>query len=266
MITSTANEKIKLIRKLKERKFRSESGLFFAEGTKIILDALNTGAEIQQLIIAPELIRTDGAKKILQMGTESQMDVLEVIPSVFQTLAAKENPQGIAGVLRQEWSSAEEVLQDFSGLWLALYEVADPGNLGTIMRTMDAVGGKGIFLVDNCTDPFDPVSIRASMGALFSLKLCRVTLQEFSSIIKKNLLYTLGTSDEAKTDFHNENYRKDMILCMGSEREGLPSKIINVCSGMVSIPMLGISDSLNLAVATGIVLYEILDQIRSKNT
>ena len=265
MITSTANERVKEIRKLRERKYRSETGFFLAEGTKIVLDAINSGVVVQQLVIAPELIHTKGGRKALELAAHKNMEVLEVSTSVFNSISEKDNPQGIAGVFVQTWTDSLSIDTSNLGLWLGLFEVADPGNLGTIMRTMDAVGGKGLFLIDNCTDPYDPSAIRASMGAVFSQKLCKMSKLDFVDKIKSNSLYAIGTSDAAIKDFHDQRYQKEMILCMGSERQGIPSDIKEVCAATVSIPMLGTGDSLNLAVATGIVLYEILHQTMKNN-
>jgi TrmH family RNA methyltransferase len=215
------------------------------------------------LIFSNELIRTEGARKILDFSQENGVETLEVSASVFNAISVKENPQGIAAVFSQTWRSVDDVFGDISGLWLALYEVADPGNLGTIIRTMDAVGGKGILLVGNCTDPYDPGAIRASMGAIFSLDLCKIERSKLIDLIHQRKILAIGTSDKARTEFHQQEYQKNMILLMGSEREGLSQDLQAVCTGMVSIPMMGIGDSLNLAVATGVVLYEILNQVRT---
>ena len=140
--------------------------------------------------------------------------------------------------------------------------VSDPGNLGTIMRTAEAVGSRGIILLGHSTDPYDPTAVKASMGAIFSLELAQSDWDSFLFWEKKNQLTIVGTSDSAKTDYQKVEYRRPMILLMGSERHGLPDEKQSACDHVVFIPMEGRTDSLNLAVATGVMLYEIYNQTR----
>jgi TrmH family RNA methyltransferase len=130
------------------------------------------------------------------------------------------------------------------------------------MRTVDAVNTKGIILVENCTDPYDPGAIRASMGAIFSNKLVKCGLPEFIEWVETNKITVIGTSDAANTYYRDVIYPEDMVLVMGSERQGMPGALLKACKRVVSIPMNGISDSLNIAVATAIILYEVFDQKR----
>jgi TrmH family RNA methyltransferase len=148
--------------------------------------------------------------------------------------------------------------------WVALSNVANPGNLGTIIRTCDAVGIEGIILLDRSTDPYDPTALRASMGAHFSIKLVKAGFQELVAWKQTNRLALIGTSDGAELDYHLARYPQKFVLLMGSEREGLTSNQMEQCDLMVRIPMLGRSDSLNLAVATGVILYEMYNQMRDK--
>jgi len=260
LITSLSNNQIKQIRKLREKKYRSETGLFFLEGIRIVIEALQTSGFVEQLIICRELINGDKALEAVKDAQEKNISILEVNEDVFKSLSGKEGPQGVAAVARQRWSNIEEIRNPVEGIWIALYQVADPGNLGTILRTLDGMGGKGIILLDNCTDPYDPSAIRASMGTIFSKSITKLNSEDFVSLIRKNNIKVVGTSDAAKKDFRSYHYNKDMVLLMGSEREGLPEKLVEVCDEVVSIPMLGKADSLNLAVASSIMLYEIAAQ------
>ena len=165
-------------------------------------------------------------------------------------------------MIRQQWLSLEEIQPGAGDLWVALDEVADPGNLGTILRTHDAVGGKGVILLGHATDPYDPSAARASMGALFSQCLVRASFEEFSAWKQKLNIPLIGTSDSAQIDYQKIHYPASMVLLMGSERQGLDEAHIRLCDSMVRIPMVGTSDSLNLAVATAVVLYEIFNQRR----
>jgi TrmH family RNA methyltransferase len=198
------------------------------------------------------------------LAAARNISVLELEASVFTWLSQKEHPQGIAAVCQQRWQSLEELVPTPGNLVVALDSVADPGNLGTILRTLDAVCGKGIILLDQSTDPYDPGAMRASMGALFNLELVRASLSEFIAWKKLHALKVIGTSDAAADDYFGYAYPDAMVLLMGSERKGLTPAHLKICDGVVSIPMSGSADSLNLAVATAVVLYEIFNQRRTQ--
>lgn len=262
MITSTANEQIKAIRKLRDRKYRTESGTFYIEGIRIVLEALDVPERVKTLLFAPELMQSQMAEEAIQKAGADGVNILEVSQSAFESFSLKEGPMGLAAVVAQKWELLENIQPAKMGLWVGLDSVADPGNLGTIMRTMDAVGAKGILLIDHCTDPYDPSAIRASMGAVFSLRFIKTTPDDFLRWTKSAEIQTFGTSDAAKTDYLSLQYPENMILLMGSERQGLQKSLMDACNNRVSIPMAGKSDSLNLAVATGVMLYEIYNQKR----
>jgi len=257
IISSEANQQIKMIRKLKDRKFRQESGQFFLEGIRIVKEALDAGDSISQLIVARGLIENVTGQKTIEQAEIDGVPILEVTDEVFRSISSKDGPQGLAAVGKQKWSSLEDIGKPIDGTWIALYQVADPGNLGTILRSLDGMGGKGILLIDNCTDPYDPSAIRASMGAIFSKKIVKVNSNDFEKWIKQNSIHLIGTSDAAIKDFRSQRYPSDMVLLMGSEREGMPETLEKLCHSVVSIPMVGKADSLNLAVASSILLYEI---------
>jgi TrmH family RNA methyltransferase len=140
--------------------------------------------------------------------------------------------------------------------------VADPGNLGTILRTCDGAGAHGVILLDHSTDPYDPTAMRASMGAIFTQKLVKTDFDHFSAWIKAFSIAVIGTSGASEVDYHSFQYPKQFVLLMGSERQGLAENYLALCSQVISIPMLGYNDSLNLAVAAGVVLYEIYNHVR----
>lgn len=273
MITSLSNERIKAIRKLQERKSRQESGLFFIEGLRIVAEALEQAtagrAKLDTLVVAPDLLKSSFGQQIVVDQRARGTPVLEVSAEVFERLSVKEGPQGIAAVMHQRWLPLGEIrLEAGKGLssrtWVALDSVADPGNLGTILRTHDAVGGQGVILLDQSTDPYDPSAVRGSMGALFTQMLARASFAEFATWKKQHAYLVIGTSDKANLDYHAYRYPPELVMLMGSERQGLQEHHLALCDAVVSIPMLGKSDSLNLAVATAVVLYEILNQRREK--
>jgi RNA methyltransferase, TrmH family len=265
LITSTANPSIKQIRKLREKKERLNTGLFYIEGLRIVIEALQQGAGVECLVVAPDLLTSEFGWQKVEEENRRGIQVLQVSQAVFTSLASKENPQGIAAIVRQRWQDAGALRLDDQDIWVALDSVADPGNLGTILRTNDAVGGKGIILLDNSTDPYDLTTIRASMGAIFSQSLVKTTFEQFLQWKQAHNYLLVGTSDGASNDYRQASYPLPIILLMGSERMGLSEDHMRACDQMVSIPMAGRSDSLNLAVAAGVMLYEIFNQHREKS-
>jgi TrmH family RNA methyltransferase len=263
-ITSPANPQIKQIRKLRDRKERETTGLFFIEGIRIVMEAIQLEAPVEKILLCTELLTSPTALKDIEAYSQrTETPILEVNGEVFKSLSVKDGPQGVGAVVRERWMSLDELHLSAGDVWIALDSIADPGNLGTILRTNDAVGGRGLILLDHCTDPYDPSAVRGSMGALFSQNLIRATLADFSTWVNRNKIAVIGTSDKAEQDYFFADYPDPLILMMGSERMGLSPAHFAICDDVVSIPMLGRSDSLNLAVATGIVLYEILNYRRN---
>jgi TrmH family RNA methyltransferase len=173
----------------------------------------------------------------------------------------KENPQGIAAVLQQRWHSLEDAaLHKENSLWIALDSIQNPGNLGTILRTGDAFGAQGILLLDHSTDPYDPTALRSSMGSVFSQRLVRLTLKELEIFLQAHLVTMVGASGASPVDYFQVHYPAGLILLMGSEREGLTEKHLQLCDYSVRIPMVGRSDSLNVSVAAAVILAEISKQ------
>lgn len=267
MITSFSNERVKFIRSLQERKFREESGMFFVEGLRPVAEAIAQDAVIDSLIVSPELLNSDFGLELITRQRAQGTPVIEVSRAVFLRISNKEGPQGLAATVQQRWYRFEDIkiiekAQPTSRTWVALDSVADPGNLGTILRTHDAVGGEGIVLLGQSTDPYDLSSVRGSMGALFSQRLVKGSYNEFAEWKKQASVPVIGASGAARVDYTSLQYPDPCILLMGSERQGLSERYLNLCEEVVSIPMAGASDSLNLAVATAVILYEIYNQRR----
>ena len=262
IITSFANQKVKLIRKLEQKKYRQETGLFFIEGLRTVGEAVQMGAPIQALVFAPDLLVSEFGQSLLDHPAVEKVDRIEVSQEIYEKIAHKQGPQGIGALVHQDWRDLEAIEPQPSDLWVALDAIADPGNLGTIMRTSDAVCARGIILLGNSTDPHDPTAVKASMGAIFSLELVRTEWEAFTQWKKSHSLTMVGTSDSAREDYQKVSYQRPSILLMGSERHGLSPQQQSTCDHMVFIPMAGRSDSLNLAVATGVMLYEMYNQFR----
>lgn len=266
IITSFSNPKVKAIRKLEDKKARLATGLFFIEGLRTVGEAIQTGASIESLVIAPELLISEFGQSLLTHESVRDIERITVSREIYEKIAHKQGPQGIGAVVRQKWHAVEALTVKASDLWVALDQVADPGNLGTIMRTADAVGCQGVILLGPSTDPHDPTAVKASMGSIFSLKLVATEWEVFNAWRKDNQITLVGTSDSAHTDYQAVQYPQPLTLLMGSERHGLSDEMITACDALVRIPMRGRADSLNLAVATAVVLYEIHNQSRKLDT
>lgn len=263
MITSTGNASIKRIRALRHRKERERTGTFYVEGIRLVAEALNVGVELDAAVVAPDLIKGDYGRHTVERLRESVALYLEVTAPVFESLSQKEGPQGIAAVARQRWLGPAEIEPSGGLPWVALEAVADPGNLGTILRTSDAVGAPGVILLGPSTDPHDLAAVRASMGAIFSQRLVRASPTELSAWKDRHRAFVVGTSDAGDRDYTEIRRPLPAVLLMGSEREGLGDEALALCDLVARIPMVGRSDSLNLAVATGVMLYHMFEQTRS---
>lgn len=257
IITGSSNPAIKRIRALQARKQRDASRTFFAEGIRIVGEAVETGASIETLVVAPDLLTSEYGHDLVRRSGSAGTPVLTVSGDVFRGLSGKDGPQGLGGVVRQRWSRLKEVDPGAGLCWIALDKVADPGNLGTIVRTADAVGAAGIILVGPSADPYEPTALRGSMGAIFSQQLVRTEWNDLTVWIRESGSSLVGTSDAAALDYREAEYGHPLVLLMGSEREGLSMEQQEACDLLVRIPMVGRSDSLNLAVATGIILYAV---------
>jgi RNA methyltransferase, TrmH family len=262
IISSTSNSQVKIIRKLRDRKARQESGLFYIEGLRIVGEAFEQGAKIQTLIAGHNMLTSTFGIQLVTKAIRQGIPILEVTKEVFESIALKEGPQGIAAVVEQNWTPLEDVSMQEKSLWVALDSPQDPGNVGTILRTLDSVGGEGLILVDLATDPYDPTSVRASMGSIFNLKIVKCDFEDFADWKEKNGVSLIGTSGAAENDYHYTTYPSSLVLLMGSERVGLLDHHFALCDQLVRIPMVGKSDSLNLAVSTAITLYEIFNHHR----
>ena len=260
LITSTANARVKLIRALRTLREREHSGLAYVEGIRPTIEALQLHAPIDLLVVAPDLLTSDFARDALDAALADGVEVMEVSSAVFRSISDRDGPQGLGAIVRQQWLSLPDVRLAEGDRWVALASVADPGNLGTILRTCDGSDAEGVILLDTSTDPYDPAAMRASMGAVFSRRLVRTSFEAFAEWARGERATVVGASDRAPETYREADYGARTVLLMGSEREGLTTEQQTLCDRMVSIPMLGRADSLNLAVATAILLYEVLDR------
>lgn len=256
VITSLTNDRIKAIRALDMRKERRETGLFVAEGASILVTAREAGFTPTSLVYQTGASSNSVSRSLVSWALAAGADVLEVSEAVLAKLSSKDNPQAMLGVFRQRWAELPKTAaaQD---CWLALEEIRDPGNLGTILRTVDAVGAKGVILIGNACDPYSREAVRATMGSVFSVPLVKTSREAFLSWRADWPGDVVGTHLEAREDFRRADYRGPVLLVMGSEGPGLSESLTRSCSRLVKIPMAGKLDSLNLAVATALTLYQI---------
>ncbi len=257
-ITSLQNDKIKAVRALDMRKTRRDTGLFVAEGASVLISARDAGWSPQTLLYEPSGAQSDLIRGLVKNALGAGADVLEVTPAVLAKVASKDNPQAVLGVFAQRWANVPAV-GDLAAdqLWLALEEVRDPGNLGTIIRTVDAVGAAGIILIGNCCDPYARECIRATMGSIFAVPLVRMTQDEFALWQKDWPGDTAGLHLKGAEDFRTAQMKEPVLVVMGSEGPGLSERLTSLCTRRLKIPMAGRLDSLNLAVATALTLYQL---------
>lgn len=259
-ITSPSNPKIKLINSLYLRKYRKETGLFLAEGLRSVIEAMDCGAVPEQLVFSEGADLHDGLQRAIDTTSARGGLCLKVGPAVLEKLSRKENPQTVIGVFKQKLTPITAISPEKSKCWVALEEVRDPGNLGTIIRTVDGVGADGVILVGQCCDPFSVESVRATMGSLFSVPVIPARREEFLDLVSTWPGAVVATALNDRTvDFREADYKKPLILVMGNEQAGITESVQNAVHQTVKLPMNGRADSLNLAIATGIMLYAAME-------
>lgn len=258
----TLPEIVKQVRQLRGPAERERTGTYYIEGARIVAQAIEAGAEVTLGVIAPELIEGAHAVNTVEALRATGAPMVELSASAFESISFKENLQGIGAVVKRRISSLADISKTEARVWVALDGVGNPGNLGAIMRTCDAVGAAGLLLLGATTDPHHPTAVRASMGSLFALRIIRTNFAELVRWKRKHGYTVIGTTPDVEQEYQQVTYPSPAILLMGSERLGLSPQQQEACDMLVRIPMIGTCDSLNLGVATSIVLYEIFQQQR----
>lgn len=258
IITSLQNERVKFVRSLRMRKVRNETGLFVADGVSVVIAARDQGWLPRTLIYAETEKQSKAARGLMEWAAAGGAECLEVTEPIIAKLAQRDNPQNVVAVFDQRWTTPPNGENErVESVWLALEEVRDPGNLGTIIRTADAVGASGIILIGASCDPYSPEAVRATMGSIFSVPLARAQAEPFRAWLKGWPGDVVGTHLAATIDFRTASYKGPVLLLMGSEGSGLSEQMQAACTQLVKVPMAGRLDSLNLAVATALALYQI---------
>ena len=256
-ITSLTNPTVKAVRALHMRKEREESGLFLAEGLKIVVEALDLGHAPRILMYGPDAASHPQLQRAVQATQAANGEVIEVGRDVLEKVSKRDNPQAVVAVFPQIYTPLSDITPQAAPCWVALQAVRDPGNLGTIVRTADSAGCGGVILVGDCTDPYSVEAVRATMGSVFAIKIAKATVEEFLDWRKTWPGSVVGTLLSATTDYRQADYKTPALILMGNEQQGLPPDLAAACDVNVKIPMRGRADSLNLAVATGIMIYTV---------
>ena len=257
-VTSLANPLVKDIKALALKKFRDQQNAFLAEGLKLVIDALELGWTIRTLVFAKSGKGNPAVEKVAARTVAAGGLVLEVSEKVLSAITRRDNPQMVVGVFAQRWTALKDVRPKGDDVWVALDRVRDPGNLGTIFRTADAVGAKGVILVGETTDPFSIETVRATMGSVFAVPVAKTDTAAFLQWRKGFPGLVVGTHLKGAVDYRTIDYGgRPVLLLMGNEQQGLPDELAAACDRLLRIPQAGRADSLNLAVATGVALYEI---------
>jgi TrmH family RNA methyltransferase len=256
LISSRSNPLVLQVRALFQKKGRDETKLFLVEGIHHVGEAVEAGWEIETLLYAPDLLTSDFALRLLDDLSRRGVRVTALISDLFADLAGKDNPQGILAVVHQRHLTLEYLTPENFHFGAAIVSPQDPGNVGAILRTLDAVGSNGLFLLEGGVDLYHPSVVRASMGTLFWKPVIQAFFNDFVQWVRKNGYRLVGSSAHATTDYRSlQPADVPTILVLGSEQKGLTPKQVAACDMVVSLPMRGRASSLNLAVAAGILLY-----------
>lgn len=257
-VTSLANPLVKDIKALALKKFRDEQHAFMAEGLKLIIDALDFGWSIRTLVFAKSARGNQAAEKAAARTVAAGGTVLEVSEKVLTAITRRDNPQAVVGVFSQRLLPLKEIRPAAGDVWVALDRVRDPGNLGTVIRTVDAVGAKGVILIGDATDPFSLETVRATMGSIFAVPVAKASQEAFLAWRKGFTGLVAGTHLKGAVDYRSVDFGgRPVLLVMGNEQQGLTDELAQSCDRLLRIPQAGRADSLNLAVATGVMLFEI---------
>jgi TrmH family RNA methyltransferase len=256
-VTSLTNPTVKAVRALHMRKEREQTGLFLAEGLKLTTDALDLGHTPKILLYGPEAAGQPLLRRAAAATAAAGGDVVEVNRAILEKVSRRDNPQTVVAVFAQAFAQLDALDPASAACWVALESIRDPGNLGTIVRTADAAGAGGVILVGETCDPYSVEAVRATMGSVFATPLYQATAAEFIARRAGWPGSVVGTLLSAATDYRAAEYRRPTLILMGPEQAGLNPALAAICDLNVKIPMRGRADSLNLAVATGIMIYAV---------
>jgi TrmH family RNA methyltransferase len=248
---------VKRLRSLRDKKARREEGLFLAEGLRILAEARDSGRLPEIVAFSAEGARHPLAAEIIAATEAAGGDAIETDPDILSKMSGKDNSQMLLGAYRQPSTALERIDRSKAPLWIVAQALRDPGNIGTILRTGDAVGAGGLILIDDCADPFSVEAVRASMGAVFTQDIATARWPEFIQWLRTGEGQLVGTSLKATHDYLDTDYRRPCFLLIGNEQQGLPGDYEAECDLLVKIPMARRADSLNAAIAAAVMAFAI---------
>ncbi|MGX7951969.1 TrmH family RNA methyltransferase [Tsuneonella sp. HG249] len=262
-ITGFSNPTVKALRSLRDKKHRKAEGKFLAEGLRLLTDARESGMLPETLVMAegreshPLLAALEA--DVLAAGGE----VIETSEEILSKITGKDNPQAISGVFAEFNTGLQRIERFIAPIWLVVQAVRDPGNLGTMLRTADAVGAGGLILIDDCADPFSVEAVRASMGAVFTVPIAQARWEEFLPWLREGAGQLVAASLREAVPYRGAPYEAPCFILVGNESRGLPDEYEAACDLRVTMPMRGRADSLNAAVAAAVLAYEVLASLES---
>jgi len=256
-VTAFSNSTVKLLRSLRDKKARRAEGLFLAEGLRILTEARDSGRLPEIVAFSAEGARHPLAAEIIAATEAAGGDAVETTPDILSKMSGKDNPQMLLGAYRQPDTGLERIDRSAAPLWIVAQALRDPGNIGTILRTGDAVGAGGLILIDDCADPFSVEAVRASMGAVFTQQVAAARWPEFLVWLRSGDGQLVGTSLKATRDYLDAEYRRPCFLLIGNEQQGLPADYEAECDLLVKIPVEGRADSLNAAIAAAVMAFAV---------
>lgn len=261
-ITAFSNPLVKRVRALREKRHRREEGLFLAEGLRILAEAEEAGLLPDMIFFAGDSAQHPIVRRLTAAVEERGGDAIQTSRDILHKLSGKDNPQVVLGVYRQFDTSLSRIDRSSADIWLVAQAMRDPGNLGTMLRTGDAVGAGGLILIDDTVDPFSVEAVRASMGAMFTQQIAQARWDEFLPWLRAGAGQLVGLSLDSSEDYRRPAYVAPTFLLVGNEAQGLPDDYAAACDMRVKIPMLGKADSLNAAISCAVMAYEVLGRYR----
>jgi len=240
-----------------DRAHRDARRTFFVEGVRNVVQAIESGFHIETLVCSEKLLIVPIARRLVRDRCRSGTPTVHVTPETFRQISTTHHASGVGAIVAQRWSPLHGASPRAGLCWVVLEAVRSEGNLGSLIRTSEAIGGAGFILVGPRLDPFDPAVVRASMGALFRQTFIRTNRPSLRNWVRRHRCRVVGASPDGPAELHRFGYPRPTILVLGEERQGLSPFLRDLCSDLVRIPMVGAADSLNLAVAGSLLLYEV---------
>lgn len=264
VITGFSNPQVKYVRSLRDKKHRRAEGRFLAEGLRILTEALDAGIAPEMLWRTPASADHPLVQRLEKATEQAGGTVFETSNDILGKLSGKDNPGAVIGVYPDRAVAIDQIDRMAAPIWLVAQAMRDPGNLGTMLRTGDAVGAGGLILIDDCADPFSVEAVRASMGAIFTQTVSITRWDAFIIWLRQGPGMLVGTSLNTDMDYQAARYSAPTFILTGNESQGLPKAYEEACDLLVKMPMLGRADSLNAAIATAVMAYEVLNQWRHR--